>query len=59
MNKKDEIISNLIDKSQPKRSIFKNMIKAFIVGGIICLIAQIIKTILLNFFFFTWRVICE
>lgn len=50
MNKKDEIISNLIDKSQPKRSIFKNMIKAFIVGGIICLIAQIIKTILLNFF---------
>ena len=50
MNKKDEIISNLIDKSQPKRSIFKNMVKAFIVGGIICLIAQIIKTILLNFF---------
>lgn len=50
MNKKDEIISNLIDKSQPKRSIFKNMIKAFIVGGIICLIAQIIKTIFLNFF---------
>ena len=31
-------------------NIFKNMIKAFIVGGIICLIAQIIKTILLNFF---------
>ena len=50
MNKKDEIISNLIDKSQPKRSILKNMIKAFIVGGIICLIAQIIKTIFLNFF---------
>ena len=50
MNKKDEIISNLIDKSKPKRSIFKNMIKAFIVGGIICLIAQIIKTIFLNFF---------
>lgn len=50
MNKKDEIISNLIDKSQPKRSIFKNMVKAFIVGGIICLIAQIIKTIFLNFF---------
>lgn len=50
MNKKDEIISNLIDKSQPKRNIFKNMIKAFIVGGIICLIAQIIKTIFLNFF---------
>jgi len=50
MNKKDEMINNLIAKTKPKRSIFKNTVKAFIVGGLICLFAQIIKIILLNFF---------
>lgn len=50
MNNKNEIISNLIKQSEPKRSIFKNMIKAFVIGGIICLIAQIFKKIYLNFF---------
>lgn len=50
MNNKNEIISNLIKQSEPKRSILKNMIKAFIIGGIICLIAQVFKRVYLNFF---------
>lgn len=50
MNNKNEIINNLIKQSEPKRSIFKNMLKSFIIGGLICLIAQIIKSILLNYF---------
>lgn len=50
MNKKDEIINNLIKETQPKRNIFKNAFFAFLIGGSICLLAQIIKFILLNFF---------
>jgi stage V sporulation protein AC len=46
MNNKNEVISNLINKSNPKRSIFKNILKAFIIGGLICLIAQIINGVL-------------
>jgi stage V sporulation protein AC len=46
MNNKNEVISNLINKSNPKRSIFKNIMKAFIIGGLICLIAQIINGVL-------------
>ena len=47
MKKKNEIIDNLVKQSTPKRKIGKNMIKAFIVGGLICLIAQIIKSLLM------------
>lgn len=50
MNDKNEIISNLINKTEPKRSIIKNVFKAFIIGGLICMIAQIIKILLMNFF---------
>lgn len=50
MNNKNEVISNLINKTKPKRKIFKNILKAFFVGGTICLIAQIINGILNNFF---------
>ena len=46
MNNKNEVISNLINKSNPKRSILKNIMKAFIIGGLICLIAQIINGVL-------------
>lgn len=49
MNNKNEVISNLINKTNPKRKIFKNILKAFFVGGTICLIAQIINGILNNF----------
>ncbi len=50
MNNKNEIIDNLINDSKPKRNIIKNMFNAFFVGGIICLMCQVIKGILLNFF---------
>ncbi len=49
MNNKNEVISNLINKTNPKRNIFKNVIKAFVIGGLICLLAQIVNGILLNF----------
>ena len=49
MNDKNEIISNLIDKSEPKRKITKNVFKSFIIGGTICMIAQVIKLVLMNF----------
>ena len=50
MNDKNEIINNLINKTEPKRSIIKNVFKAFIIGGNICMFAQIIKILLMNFF---------
>ena len=50
MKKNNEIINNLIKKSEPKRNIFTNCLKAFFVGGLICLIAQVLKTIYSNFF---------
>ncbi len=50
MKKNNEIINNLIKKTEPKRNIFKNCLKAFFVGGFICLIAQFLKKIYLNFF---------
>lgn len=49
MKKKNEIISNLINQSNPKRNILKNALQAFFVGGTICLMAQILKTIFLIF----------
>lgn len=50
MKKNNEIINNLIKKSEPKRNIFSNCLRAFFVGGLICLIAQVLKTIYSNFF---------
>ena len=49
MDKKDEVISNLIKKSQPKRNTLRNIIKAFFVGGFICFLAEVIREILSNF----------
>lgn len=49
MKKKDEVISNLIKKSQPKRNTLRNIIKAFFVGGLICFLAEVIREILSNF----------
>lgn len=49
MKNKDEVISNLIKKSQPKRNTLRNIIKAFFVGGFICLLAEVIREILSNF----------
>lgn len=47
MNKKSELIDNIIKQTTPKRKIKNNLLKSFIVGGTICLIAQIIKGLLM------------
>lgn len=41
------------EQREPKRPIFKNCIKAFFVGGLICLLGQIISTFYIYFFDFT------
>ena len=41
------------DKREVKRPIFKNCIKAFLVGGFICFIGQLITTFYIYFFNFT------
>ncbi len=46
----DSKIKQIIDKSSPKRNIFKNAIFSFLIGGLICLLAQIITEILKNWF---------
>ncbi|MEI3604885.1 stage V sporulation protein AC [Pseudogracilibacillus sp. SE30717A] len=40
-------------KREIKRPVFKNCIKAFLVGGLICLIGQLITTFYIHFFDFT------
>jgi len=47
---KNELISNIIKKTEPKRKIYKNALQAFFIGGLICLIAQVFNTIYLYFF---------
>ena len=41
MKENNELISNIINKTEPKRKIFKNAFQAFFIGGIICLIKLI------------------
>ncbi|SFM01494.1 stage V sporulation protein AC [Gracilibacillus orientalis] len=38
---------------EPKRPLFKNCMKAFLIGGLICVIGQVISTIYMYFFDFT------
>ncbi|MGN8645188.1 stage V sporulation protein AC [Gracilibacillus sp. HCP3S3_G5_1] len=38
---------------EPKRPLLKNCMKAFLIGGFICLIGQVISTIYMYFFDFT------
>jgi stage V sporulation protein AC len=38
---------------EPKRPVFKNCIKAFLVGGTICLLGQFIQWLFINYFGFT------
>ncbi|SER98225.1 stage V sporulation protein AC [Gracilibacillus ureilyticus] len=40
-------------KLEPKRPVLKNCIKAFIIGGLICVFGQLISTIYMYFFDFT------
>ncbi|WP_217585758.1 stage V sporulation protein AC [Lentibacillus saliphilus] len=41
------------DKRETKRTVFTNCVKAFLVGGSICLIGQIISTLYIYYFNFT------
>ena len=50
MKENNELIANIINKTTPKRNIIKNAFFAFLFGGLICLVAQIIKSIFLIFF---------
>lgn len=42
----------LVSSIEPKRPIFKNCIRAFLVGGAICTIGQILQWIFINYFNF-------
>lgn len=44
-----------VDQMAPKRPIFKNCMKAFLTGGIICSIGQVISFLYMYFFNFTER----
>lgn len=45
----------IVDKQTPKTPLFANMLKAFIVGGIICTIGQLVAFFYMRFFPFTER----
>lgn len=42
----------LVNKIEPKRPIFINCVRAFLVGGAICTIGQILQWIFMNYFNF-------
>lgn len=44
---------NYSKKREPKRPVFKNCIKAFIIGGFICVFGQLIQTFFIKQFGFT------
>ena len=46
----NEKLRKVIIETTPKRKIFKNMIKAFLIGGLICAFAEIINFGILYFF---------
>ncbi|EGQ27152.1 stage V sporulation protein AC [Sporosarcina newyorkensis 2681] len=50
-----EKYAHLEKELSPKPPIFKNVIKAFLVGGLICLIGQFIALFYIKFFDFTER----
>lgn len=45
----------IVDKQTPKAPLFLNMLKAFLVGGIICTVGQLITLFYIRFFPFTER----
>ena len=44
-----------VDKIAPKRPVLMNCVKAFLVGGIICAIGQVVALLYMHFFNFTER----
>lgn len=51
MNKDKEQFEQIIKQNPIKRPIVMNCIKAFIVGGLICLFGELVRTILLKRFY--------
>ena len=51
MNKDKEQFEQIIKENPIKRPVFINSIKAFIVGGLICLFGELIRTILIKRFY--------
>lgn len=51
MNKDKEQFEQIIKENPIKRPVFMNSIKAFIVGGLICLFGELIRTILIKRFY--------
>ena len=52
MNKEKEQFEQIIKDNPIKRPVIKNSIKAFLIGGGICLFGELIRTILINRFYF-------
>lgn len=48
MQTKEEAYNEYVKKVTPKSNLLLNMVKAFIVGGIICTIGQFISTLFMN-----------
>ncbi|MFC4404744.1 stage V sporulation protein AC [Gracilibacillus xinjiangensis] len=53
MTKQQTTYQKYEKKMEPKRPVMKNCLKAFIIGGFICVIGQIISFIYMYFFDFT------
>lgn len=52
-NKEQQQYLNLANRKEPGRPVLKNCILAFLSGGTICLLGQLISTFYMNFFDFT------
>lgn len=50
---KEKEYQALAEKHQPKRKVFQNCIKAFVVGGAICVLGQAIQMMYIHFFHLT------
>ena len=53
LTKAQKDYKNYSKKREPKRPVFKNCVKAFIIGGLICVFGQIIQTFFIKQFGFT------
>lgn len=53
LNPKAQRYQDIQNKNETKRPVFLNCIKAFLVGGLVCFIGQLISTFYIYFFDFT------
>lgn len=44
-----EQYQSLVEEMKPKNKVFKNTIKAFVIGGLICLSAEIFEKLIINY----------